>query len=559
MPGSTPSIQLDHFYAYDEIKAFALILTGAYPDLCRLSSIGKSREGREIFLLTLTDFTTGEAEDRPAYVAYGGIHAHEPASAHGPFYTALKLLENHQAGGILERIVFYLIPRLCPDASEFCIETSTRVRSRTDFNDRAPNTIYPEDLNGDGLILNIRQAHPDGDLVADPADSRLLIQRRADSPGPYYRVLPEGLVHDWDGSDRVLMGGLHAFYPQKPERMGGRYFDWNRNWSYNWRTEAEQQGSGDFPFSEPEMRHFARFLHSHTKIFGLLGYHCGHASIIRPPASGVIDDLDLADDQVMEELANKGEAYLDVPRLMLFDPSSGDQRYKGKGGHSLDFGYHHLGIFGFEIELGTIMNAAGLKTEDFLEWTGEEDGDRWMRRLMTWWDDRGRKDTLFEPWRSFDHPQLGAVELGGFHWTVLDNPLVSVLAPTLDGAYRFTVEHARRHPHTVMEDISVIRFDTRTYRIRMRIANRGQWPTHVTSKGKTLKRMKTVKTGFRPATGVKLLSNAGHMDLGHLPGVVGSRVVEWFVLVDEEYEGRVLGELAVSGGTGGDIRCTVKN
>ena len=81
------------------------------------------------------------------------------------------------------------------------------MRSRTDFNDRAPNTIYPEDLNGDGLILNIRQAHPDGDLVADPADSRLLIQRRADSPGPYYRVLPEGLVYDWDGSDRVLMGG----------------------------------------------------------------------------------------------------------------------------------------------------------------------------------------------------------------------------------------------------------------------------------------------------------------------------------------------------------------
>ena len=31
MPGSTPSIQLDHFYAYDEIKVFARILTGHIP------------------------------------------------------------------------------------------------------------------------------------------------------------------------------------------------------------------------------------------------------------------------------------------------------------------------------------------------------------------------------------------------------------------------------------------------------------------------------------------------------------------------------------------------
>jgi hypothetical protein len=70
---------------------------------------------------------------------------------------------------------------------------------------------------------------------------------------------------------------------------GGRSFDWNRNWPYNWRPE--QIGAGDYPFSEQELRHFADFLYSHPQIFAILGYHCGKASIIRPPASGSRKDL----------------------------------------------------------------------------------------------------------------------------------------------------------------------------------------------------------------------------------------------------------------------------
>jgi len=34
-------------------------------------------------------------------------------------------------------------------------------------------------------------------------------------------------------------------------------------------------GSGDFPFSEIEMRHLAVFIHSKPKIFGIMGYHTG--------------------------------------------------------------------------------------------------------------------------------------------------------------------------------------------------------------------------------------------------------------------------------------------
>ena len=120
-----------------------------------------------------------------------------------------------------------------------------------------PNTLYQDDVDGDGLILSMRQEHPDGPFVADPEDARLLVRRRAESRGPFYRVLPEGRIHSWDGGDRI--------------RVEGRGVDWNRNWSYDWRPEPEQVGAGDFPFSEVEMRLLAEFVHSRPNLFGMLG------------------------------------------------------------------------------------------------------------------------------------------------------------------------------------------------------------------------------------------------------------------------------------------------
>jgi len=105
----------------------------------------------------------------------GGIYAwkHARAGAAVPqvFYVA--------GLGLLKRVAFYIVPRLNPDGAEFVVTTSGRVRSRTDRSERTPNTLYQEDVDGDGLILSMRQAHPDGPFVADPKDRRLLIRRRA--------------------------------------------------------------------------------------------------------------------------------------------------------------------------------------------------------------------------------------------------------------------------------------------------------------------------------------------------------------------------------------------
>ena len=70
--------------------------------------------------------------------------------------------------------------------------------------------------------------------------------------------------------------------------------DFNRQWVTNW--SESQNGSGDFPFSELEMHHLAQFIHSKSKIFGIMGYHTGVYCVLRlgsqPNANAKIDEAD---------------------------------------------------------------------------------------------------------------------------------------------------------------------------------------------------------------------------------------------------------------------------
>ncbi|NOZ22743.1 MAG: hypothetical protein GXP25_16820 [Planctomycetes bacterium] len=536
-----PIVPFKHFFCYDEVTDVVTQLVKSSPNLARLSSLGKSREGREIHLLTLTDFDTGKPEDKPAYLIHGNIHAAELSGTHAALYTARELLAGYPKSDILKRIAFYIVPRLNPDGAEFVVTTSGTVRSRTDRSEREPNTLYQEDVNGDGLILTMRQRHPDGPFVADPKDRRLLIRRQRDHKPPFYRTLPEGVIHQWDGTDNI--------------RIEGRGFDWNRNWSYDWRPEPEQGGAGDFPFSEPEMRALADFIFARHNIFGVLGYHTGPASVLRPPSTGADKDLDAGDVKIMEELAQFGAKATKFPVHPVVKYHYADGRDINLRGHFHNFGYHHLGLYVFEFELGILRNSAGISTEEIFKTKSEEEREAHIRRMMKWWDRQKKREKVYLPWKRFSHPQLGKVEIGGLLVRHIAGRTLPDLKRVSKGTYEFTLEHAARHPYIQLEDVEVSAVGGNIYRIRARVANRGQFPTHISNKGRGLRRLKTVRLSFQPGPGVKLLSQTGHHDLGHLPGLTGSRRLEWFVSAPGK--GRTLCDIHVAGGTGGNVSAKI--
>ncbi len=532
----------EKYFTYQELAVFLQSLSASNREFCRLGSIGKSREGRDINILTITDFSSGKPQDKPAYLIHGNIHAAELSGTQSSLYTAVCLLEDENVKELLRNVVFYIVPRLNPDGAEYVITTSGPVRSRTERSLSEPNTLYPGDLNGDGLILTMRQKHPDGDIVSDPEDPRLLIKRKFDSKGPFYRILPEGELFDWDGGDDIS--------------IDGRGFDWNRNWSYDWRPEPEQEGAGDFPFSETEMRCIAGFIHNSPNLFGILGYHTGPAGVLRPPSTGSDSDLDEHDLRMMEDLGQMGAEFTGFPVIPVVKYRNIRDRDKNLRGHFHNFGYHHLGLYVFEFELGTIQNSAGISTEEqFGAW--DEDGKAAnLRKVMRWWDKRPGKLPLFKNWEKFEHHQLGEVEIGGFLRQFASNPTLQDLAEISAGTYKFTVSHALKHPKVTIENINVDNIGENIFRIRARVANRGEFPTNVSAKGKNLNRLKPVCVGFSPSEGVELLSRRRYYNLGHLAGITASRTVEWFVRVHDKEKKTF--RIQITGGAGGNIYHSIK-
>ena len=554
-----PVLRYDRFFRYDELRRFVEALAGARPDLCRLDSFGTSREGRAIFLLTITDFTSGSPDDRPACLVHACIHAVELAGIHAALHAARQLLIDDDESDLLRNFTFYIIPCLNPDGSEFAAATSTRVRSRIDWTQREANTVYQEDLNGDGLILSMRQEHPDGDWVADDLEPRILIKRRDDSAGPCYRVLPEGRIHDWDGGDRIKAAGLQAWLGTDPAVTGGLSYDWNRNFPYAWQPPSEQQGSGEAPLSEPETRQLARFMRSHRNLMVLLGMHTGHASIVQPPASGPRAPIDPADDRLMDELAAMGTAETGFPALPLvkMHPAFREDQYRG--GHLLDFAYQHLGMCGFDFEMGTILNSAGLQTSQFLAAQSVEELEAHDRCLFQWWDRQSARPPLFQPWEPFDHPQLGRVEIGGFLYTHLDNPALADVEEISDGAYRFMLRLAGQRPRLVAEDLQVECAGPSTYRIRLRLMNPGGLATSITHRSRSLHPRLEIE--LRPAPGITLVSTQDDAEGQHLDALGGTRNLCWAVsgeakdanLCDIDVQGHAAGRLRLAVTTrGGD-------
>ena len=72
-----PAIDHSRFYRHDELMELLRGFAAEQPGYVEVGSIGRSHEGREIPLVTLTNRATGAAEDKPAYWLDGNIHSVE--------------------------------------------------------------------------------------------------------------------------------------------------------------------------------------------------------------------------------------------------------------------------------------------------------------------------------------------------------------------------------------------------------------------------------------------------------------------------------------------------
>ena len=71
--------RFDTYYRHADLSRILHDLAAAHPGLLSVESIGRSHEGRDIWLATVTASASGAAAERPALWIDGNIHATEVA------------------------------------------------------------------------------------------------------------------------------------------------------------------------------------------------------------------------------------------------------------------------------------------------------------------------------------------------------------------------------------------------------------------------------------------------------------------------------------------------
>ncbi|MGC9318418.1 MAG: M14 family metallopeptidase [Armatimonadota bacterium] len=517
----------DHWYTYDELTEHLRTVQAEHGELCRLESLGKTPEGRDVWMLEVTEQCGEESDARPGFLVHANIHAKELAGTTSSLQLVHELVTG--AGGetetdrLLREVVFYIIPRLNPDGAEFALTTGGEIRSRIDES-REPNCLYQADVDGDGAIVDMRIERPDGQMKVSEEDARVLVPREpGDAEGPFYTVYPEGLIAEWDGGEF---------------RWCRRSHDFNRNWPANWHQEHEQGGAGDFPFSEPEMRALADFVYARPNIFGVVGFHCGSSAVLMPPSMGALEDMNPADRKIFERLGERAAELTGLTLLPTIDYRAEDQPPIALKGHSADWGYEHMGLFHFEIEQGNVYNAAGVKTEEFFA-AGSDGRHMFLHDAMRYHDEHPEQE-MFVDWHEFEHPQLGWVEIGGWKKYWMINPSFADLRERIaPGSARFIIEYAAQRPRVVVSDASAEAVGEGIYRVRARVMNDGDLATNISERGRMLRSLEPVTVKLVAGDGVEVLSRGEHLELGQLAAHERSGELEWFVRAPAGSETRI--------------------
>lgn len=516
------------YYKYQELVDDLRKLAATYPDLTSLYSIGKSYEGRDIWAIELTNKATGKAEDKPAFYIDANIHAGEVTGCATAMYTAAYLLANHgrdpQATRLLDQRTWYIIPRISVDGSEVYMTTPKTPRSSIrPYPDEDRDGLILDDVNGDGLILQMRIEDPDGEWKVSEQDPRLMVRRRADElEGTFYRVLPEGMIKDFDGVEIKFIGNPFGL-------------DVNRNWPSNWEQEHKQRGAGPYPLSEPETKAVADFIMTHPNIGGVMAYHTQSGAILRPSCTKTDSQMSQKDVAAYRAIGEMGSELTGYPAINTFEDYTGRVPLKGV---FMDWVYEHLGVLAFSTELWNPTRRAGITRP----WGAPNSDDDNLKMLQ--WNDRELAGEGFAAWQPFDHPQLGKVEIGGWKSKFfIQNPPVGLLLPEAHKNMLFTLKHADTLPLLGIDKLTAEAVGEGIFKIVAIVKNHGFLPSNISEVAKEIRVAKPVIVEIKPGAGAELLHGQAKTDVGHLegrvsaPGFYGSGVgsltkekrVEWLV------------------------------
>jgi hypothetical protein len=479
----------DRFHTVDVMYEWMRRWAEQYPEIMELQEVGRSFEGRPIYQANLTNRATGPHSSKPAAMFDGGHHAGEVTPSESVFYLMHHLLTRYgsdpEVTRLLDTRAIYLRPQTNPDGSNLYHHTAQRNRSTVRPYDEDADGLVdsnpPVDLTGDGVIRQMRWqvGAGEGNYVRDDRDPSGRLMRQVPQGQGDWRVEAEGIDHVGDGkyaSDGI--GGL----------------DLHRNFLENWRPMPgleetgrgyTQGGAGNHPLSEPEVYWFTMWLLSHPNIAAVNYFDTTGPFHLRGPSSSASEERmypeDIALYEYFDSLAmsitgypEAGDVYHDFAyaRGVTHDPVTGDSIIPfPRFGHGPEFGYFYYGTIWYGDELWNSMLFEDANGDGLLD-----DVDRLA------WDDNHNQGRCFTDWTPFEHPQLGQVEIGGFHPKYcLQNPPTHLLEEWVRSHAMWNLALAQHLPLLELAGVETTEAgsdgDARLYDVTVRWTNVGGMPT----------------------------------------------------------------------------------
>ncbi|MDZ7739277.1 MAG: M14 family metallopeptidase [Bacteroidales bacterium] len=478
------SINWKKYYTYEEWTGIMKEMQKQYPALCDIESIGKSRMGRDQFLLTITNKSTGSDTDKPAMWVDGAIHGNEVNGITCSLYLAWYLLSRYEYDPYVHKMVnensFYILPGLNVDANDSYVKypnTANNPRETYRPEDNDGDGLYDEDLtedvDGDGELSYMYREDPGGDLRLS-SDGRRFVEAEDGFEGlRFTRIGSEG--YDNDGDGRI-----------NEDDIGGP--DPNRNFPYGWNLDA----GNPYPMSEPETRNVFEFQLAHPNIFASFHYHNTGRLIMfqAPPAVKQSADqqerLQQQTERQLEEMrkTNKyAQAYarrvseeyqhdMDVQTEIVTEGTYILKNYRavigGLSGQAHAATYYMLGAYSYLMELwgspatlADIDNDGRVSDEEFMKWIDLDlAGEGWI-----------------DP-HKVDHPDLGEVWIGGSAKKHMQRtPPSRYIEMEAEKNARFVMYCVSQFPKVKINDVRVKAVTGNIYQVDVTVENESVYPT----------------------------------------------------------------------------------
>ena len=473
------------YYSYDEWTKIMRDMQSQYSSIADIQSIGTSRMGREMPLLTITNKATGDHDTKPAMWVDGAIHGNEVNGITCALYLAWYLLTRYDYDpyiyNLVNRYTFYILPGFNVDAADSYVRfpnTEHSPRGTYRPSDRDGDGLYDEDqfddIDGDGEITMMYKEDPQGVFMLSPDRRRFIRVEDPNYPGlRFTRIGLEGFDNDGDG--RV-----------NEDNVG--HPDLNRNFPFGWNLSAGRT----FPLSEPESRAVFEFKLAHPNIFASFHYHnTGRLIMFQAPPSANISReaqqrlnettssrlsqmrrtnqyAQLFPRQVRPEYQHD----MDVQTHIVTEGAYILKNYRpvigGLNGQAHAASYYMLGAYAYLMELwgsptpfADINNDGRVSDEEFMKWLELDlQGSGWI-----------------DPYQ-FDHPDYGPIWMGGTAKKHIQRtPPARYIEKEAEKNILFLLYCVDQFPVVEIENVDVEPVAGDLFRVHVTVANNKVYPT----------------------------------------------------------------------------------